>query len=447
MAQAQEPSPSDTPTPAATAEQKQAESVAETPVSAPLPAPSVTPMPTPPPNAVPLGPEPGVPQPELPCKIDEVRWIGLTRTHQYVVERELPWRPGDIVSAEDYKLGLDRLGNLTGFTEVKGWLETREGKNIAVFRVDERWTIKPVLSGAFGGNSFWVILGVSERNLLGHNLFAEVLYQNFNGVHGGRLYFENPRMFNTFTDFVAVAESMMRTRPFNVVQRTKGRVGAYKLMFKDMLQFGGAGEVFSDNFYPSQPAGVMEFTTPVFGWFIEPQIRYGRIWRTRNLLEGRTVELKPQLGYVAQGVPKYFAQAVLEAVSFWKLVERINIVGRIRAGTTTSVPHQMIFFLGGTDYVRGYADNTFQLDHFALFNFDFRVVTLDKNWLAILPYVFTDGIVGTGTVQGFRAGLSVGAGLLFTIPWIAASELRVDVSLPIQQPLGPALGFSTVYFY
>ena len=83
---------------------------------------------------------------QWPTRIGELEVTGLWRTELFIVQNELPWRPGELVTEAAWKLGLARLWNLGLFSRVDGQLHCDGGDVRAQLSLEERWTLNPLFS-------------------------------------------------------------------------------------------------------------------------------------------------------------------------------------------------------------------------------------------------------------------------------------------------------------
>jgi outer membrane protein assembly factor BamA len=386
-------------------------------------------------------------EPLFPIRIDALEIHGLVRTHEDIVVRELPWRVGAIVTREEFELGITRLWNTPLFSMVHGAIERREGKNVAIIEVDERWPLTPVIELQSGGNATWFHLGATDRNLLGRYLEVEAFYEYFNAKSGGRVWFRDPRFLNERVELVIVADRLMRTRPDYVVRTTRGRVELNHLVVQDLVKYGVRVDGLADDFLPPTEGSNPSLPGDLRALIVEPGLRVGRIDYVRLRDKGLALETRVAIGTTTRSDATTFRRvtSVLEANAI--AGTRWNFGVRAIAGHVSHQPDEMQFFIGGLDLLRGYPDNHFKATAFALYNADVKLIAFDSQWLAILPVVFSDGATIRRDDGSSDAAFSVGGGTIFVIPKIADSQLRIDVGVPLRPPYHPGVGFGTAAFF
>src|SRR5579883_1172895 len=169
------------------------------------------PAPAPAPRTAASAPAP--PEVALPARIDAIELLGLTRTSEFVVMRELPWHPGEVVTRAAFDLGVTRLWNTPIFSRVDAHVVRKGDRTVAVFELEERWPLTPLVEFQSGGNATWFHLGASHRNVLGKYLELEGFYEYFNGQSGGRVWFRDARLFDERLELKLGLERLMRPRP------------------------------------------------------------------------------------------------------------------------------------------------------------------------------------------------------------------------------------------
>lgn len=372
----------------------------------------------------------------LPARIDdiEVRQSGgLWTTTHHVVERELPWKRGESVTGEDWQVGLRRLWNTQIFARVDGWLERRGERLVAVIVIEERWSLIPAFELMHGGKALWLRAGLSEHNLFGRYLQTDLLYEYFDGQHGGLAIYRDPRFLDKRLELRAQLSRTMRPRPDFVVQRTLARMEVLRLERDDTIRFGGALEAFDDGFLPSiderATPGPLPERMQSFGF--EPSLRFGRVDSKRIQYGGTSFETRPHVHVAfADGASAY--GGIVNELLVFRPVWRFTFALRARVAVQTRTPgRQLDYWLGGLDTIRGYRDNYTRANVYGLGNAEVRFVAFDTDWLACELAVFADASASRAPREKPSATFSFGPGLRFFIPKLVDSELRFDLPFAI----------------
>jgi hemolysin activation/secretion protein len=383
----------------------------------------------------------------LPARIDAIVVHGLVRTKERVVLRELPWRVGTVVSQADFELGITRLWDTTMFAHVAGRVTRRGDVNVAVLELEERFPIRPVFEFQTGGDAAWIHLGLSYRNILGQNLDSEAFYEDFDGKGGGSIWFRDSRLFNERLELIVLTDRLMRSRPNYVVRTTRGRLELNYQVMKDLIRFGMRFDVRSDDFFQPIHGNNPALPGTVQAAIVEPDFRIGRVDTIRLRDSGFSLEARTALGDTTVPGAPAFRRLWLDMNANAMSGDHWNFGLRVQAGTVTNQPDEMQFFIGGLDLLRGYPDNYFQANACAIYNTDVKYVLFDWTWLAVIPEVFSDGAAIRRTNGTNDAAFSTGAGVIFVIPKLVDSLLRVDVAVPLRPPYTPGLSTGTAVFF
>lgn len=366
----------------------------------------------------------------LPARVDAVEITGLTRTKPYVARREIGFGEGDEVTTAMLDLAVARLWNTSIFAHVKGRVVRREGRVIAAFVLEDRFTLNPLIGYGFGGSAFFFRVGASENNLFGHFLEAQAQYQFFDGFHGGQVIFRNPRTFGRRLETSVAAERLVRPRPGFADQRTLARFEVLALADEDVLRVGARVDAFADRFLPPLE-GPERFPAATETLLFEPSARVGRVDTVRLRQKGASLEVRQGVGATSSPVTSAYTQTTAELLAFVVAGERWNFAMRARLATISRVPEHLELYVGGLDLLRGYLDNYVRTRGYVLYNLEVRYVAFDSTWIALMPVAFTDGMASEVAP---RARFSAGVGLRVLVPKFVGTGLRFDLAVPFYQP-------------
>jgi hypothetical protein len=370
--------------------------------------------------------------PDHDLRVRAIKIEGLVRTHEYVVRRELGFTEGDTITRAQLDLAVTRLWNTTIFAHVDVDVVQEGDEDVIVFRLEDRWTLNPLLSGGYGGNAKYIRVGLSDNNLLGHFLELQGQYENFEGFHGGQIIFHHPRVFDRRLDLLVQAERLVRTRPGFSDQRSQAIVELATLADSDRLRIGMRVSFFADRFLPPvdpPPFYPKETETFLFG----PTFRIGRIDIIRIRQTGASFELRPGVGFTNSDVVHQYATMTGEILAFKMVGERWNFAARFRASNVSETPPHLELYAGGLDLVRGFPDNFVRTRAFALSNLEARFVAFDSTWIALVPTVFVDAIAARSPNGTPGTAVSAGGGVRILIPKFVGTGLRADLAVPLSE--------------
>lgn len=373
-----------------------------------------------------------------PQRLDAVEVQGLSWTKEFVVLRELPWKPGDVVTQEAYELGTTRLWNTDLFSRIEPRVEPRpEGKTVVVYVIEERFSLNPLLSFGIGGGRWWFRVGANDVNWFGRYLEWGVRYERFDVYNGGQGWLRDPRLFGKRLTGLVQVDYLFRPRPEYVRRRLGGTLDLSGEL-DDVTRAGLKLEVFRDE-YLDPLEGAPNLPPTLLAAQLTGFARIGRVDTVRLRQAGWSFELRPSLGAAFTRAAPLYAQLFLELLWFKLLGERFNVAVRAQAGLSTDAPTEQRFQLGGLDLVRGYADSFVRTESFALTNVEVRATLFDSMWFAIVAAAFVDAAIAE---QGgfLRPLLSVGGGVRLLVPRLVKTGLRGDVAVTLAGR--PEVGFS-----
>jgi outer membrane protein assembly factor BamA len=374
-----------------------------------------------------------------PRRIDAIEVKGVSWTKEFVVLRELPWKAGELVSEEHWQLGTTRLWNTDLFSRIDAVIEARDdGRTVAVLTIEERFSLNPLFSFGIGGGRWWFRVGANDVNWFGRYLEWGVRYERFDIYNGGQGWLRDPRLFNKRLIGLVQVDYLFRPRPEYTRRRLAGTVDLSGEL-NDVTRTGLKLEVFYDQYLnPLEGTAVLppELVAGQLTWFQ----RIGRVDTVRLRQTGWSFELRETFGVASSGPSTLYAQLFMELLWFKLLGERFNLAVRSQAGLTTDAPTELLFYLGGLDLVRGYADSVLRAHKFALVNGEARGVIFDTMWVALMAAVFVDGALAEVVPGTVTPLFSLGGGLRLLSPRLVKTGIRADVAVTLTGR--PAVGFS-----
>ncbi|MFZ9518902.1 MAG: POTRA domain-containing protein [Silvanigrellaceae bacterium] len=142
-----------------------------------------------------------------------IQLVGLVRTTEEFVFREIGLEPGQIVSEAEVEAVAQRLRNTNFFVSVEVALEAgTEGRTNLRFDFREKWTLTPVLRGGTGGGVEFLVAGLYDLNLLGRGIEAGLQYEQYAGEPGVNLWWRQPNFLSTA--WKSGVEVQVGNRPF-----------------------------------------------------------------------------------------------------------------------------------------------------------------------------------------------------------------------------------------
>ena len=377
-------------------------------------------------------------QAQWPQRIDAVEVKGVSWTKEFVVLRELPWHAGDTVSLEDWELGTTRLWNTDLFSRIDPKIELRDdGSHVAVYEIEERFSLNPLFSFGIGGGRWWFRAGANDVNWFGRYLEWGVRYERFDIYNGGQGWLRDPRLFGKRLMGLIQLDYLFRPRP-EYVRRRLGGTAELSGELNDVTRAGLKLEVFRDE-YLNPLEGEPVLPPTLLAGQLTSLLRMGRVDTVRLRQKGWSFELRESLGVASSGPQTMYAQLFLELMWFKLLGDRFNVAVRVQGGLSTDAPTELRYYLGGLDLIRGYADSLVRTQRFVLTNLELRGTVFDSTWFAIVAAAFVDGALADDGTH-LQPLLSAGGGLRLLIPRLVKTGVRADVAVTLVGR--PLAGFS-----
>jgi outer membrane protein assembly factor BamA len=373
--------------------------------------------------------------PAWPRVIGGLQTEHLSWTRVETLERELPWKKGESVTKEQWELGLTRLWNTDLFSRIDARVETRDGKDVAIFDVEERFSLNPLFSFGVGGGAWWFRVGANDVNWLGRYLEWGVRYERFDVYNGGQGWLRDPRLFDKRLSGLLQVEYLVRPRPDYARRRMAGILEVQGEV-DDLTRLGVRLDVFHDE-YLAPRVGAAVLPENLWAAQLTFSVKVGRVDTIRLRQTGWSLELKQVAGGASPALP--YLQTLLELLWFKPLGERWNLAVRGQGALSSAVPTELGFYVGGLDLVRGYADSLVRTQAYALVNAEARVTLFDSMWFAIVGAGFVDAAI---TGPDLRPLVSAGAGVRLLVPRLVRTGIRVDgaVTLIGRPEFGLSLG-------
>jgi outer membrane protein insertion porin family len=373
-------------------------------------------------------------------RIEAVKIEGLQKTHEYVVTRELTFKPGDVFNINAVNISLKRLFQLQYFSDVKAQPSpgTQPETVVVTILVTEQKTAT-VGFGAGYSNVTGIegFITVRDSNFGGNGQTVQVQYTTtavFGTSYG--IAFHEPYFLGTRT--------ALDLQGFNQVTiPTDYSLGLNNAFQYNLTQTGGSVQFTS----PLDPINSIIYgfrsvtstfgqpfigTPPPAGFVFTPgqvnALLLGVSQDTRNdptaATSGEHIIIGAELAFQVLGGSFAFQKYEVDYTRFFPVGAESTIVGRVHVGySPVPMPLQEQFFLGGQSTLRGFAISRFRGDEEALVQVEYHFP------LSQLP--FMEHFTGISMVLFFDAGDAQPTG--------GSLSLKTDVGIGFQvkTPVGP----------
>ncbi len=396
---------------------------------------------------------------------------GLWRTHPSVVEAELRLIPGEVWTLQHHEDSRVRLCDVRIFRDVTFYLTQAPKNEVNVHVVlDERWAILPVIKISGGGNAVALALGVRDANFWGKYITTRLQYENFAGEHGVRGWVWDRQFLGGPNHLYVEGSSTSRAR---LLFRRDGEVeGAYDesrsgglvRVRRELWQnfWVGGGVVlrldrFGDDLLTQQQRELNRAlpASPVpsnaFVSLARLDVLLGRVYLHEFRFHGNRAWFSYEVSHGLLGSDLDFHRASLELQSALLLPWRSNLAARLWIAASNVTAIQELFYVGGFDRVRAFADGQFRGSSAWSWNLEYRIPSIDTRWFVLQHVVFLDaGDAADSWADLVGSGLppwSTGVGVRLSSPKIHRARIRVDYGFAFGEQFAHGITFGTQQFF
>jgi outer membrane protein assembly factor BamA len=401
-------------------------------------------------------------------RVNAIEIQGLMRTQHFVVERELTFRAGGLVTRAQLEESVQRLRNIGLFRIAEYTLVPKDATGVeidVVLLVDERWTILPFFNISAGGDLFSLLAGIYDINLLGRYLEAGGRYQRLGDTNSVLFWFHDPRFLDQrqflgaqfwWTNRIRYLYDNSGQLEGGYLRERRAAVLATNREISKNLSLGGGLVLQHDRFSydlvrddiatkqrisglpQGQEHGVLSLSAAV-----------GRIDQDSYLREGIQLTQTFSASNQLWGSSESYVESRTQLLAFKRFVGKQNIGMRFGVGMTSAEHIENQFFLGGLDTVRGFYDSRFRGPFHWFLNTEYRIPSLDHRWLVLHHVLFFDavGVSDRSSLLWDADGASAGIGLRIISPKIYQFVARIDYALPLKGTGTTPLSFGVQQFF
>lgn len=401
-------------------------------------------------------------------RTDTIEIQGLDRTEPFVVERELLFRAGAIVTRKQLEESVQRLRNLGLFRIAQYTLIPMDPRGInvrVVITVDERWTLMPFFNISFGGDLFSLLTGIYDVNTFGRFLEAGFRYQRLGTTNSYVVWFRDPRFLN---QRMSIATELWWTNRLRYLYDNDGNAQSGYLRERQTLRIAfakelskfltlGTGLTLLNDTYRldlvpddlAQAQVSLGLPKAQFITALNVNATVGRIDDDSYLRDGVELAQGFSVSTTALGSSENFVESGTQLLAFKKLPWKQNIGLRWGVGMTSADHPENQFFLGGLDTVRGFYDSRFTGAFYWYLNSEYRIPSIDHPWFTLQHTAFFDaaGVSDRPSNMWDADGASAGIGLRLLSPKIYRFGGRIDYAIPVKGTGTTPLSFGVQQFF
>ncbi|MBR0518250.1 BamA/TamA family outer membrane protein, partial [bacterium] len=384
--------------------------------------------------------------------VEDIKVEGNTRTKDYVVFRHMNTKVGQILKRKRIQKDLERLNHIGYFSSVNIEPEagSEMGKVVLAIKVKEQKTGQVTLGlGYTGGGSGAVRSGVTGG--------VSVSERNFKGTGwGGSAQFQ-----------AGVNSDIVRLSVFNPAinsNRDSISFSFYTQNYNELTQVVPNSDPIAYSYYDDKRTGfIVSYGHPLSEFFtVYLALKTEKIKLTRSgiseyepigLFDGRANSgtlsavydnrddlFNPKSGTFINasvqsaggflGGDEEFTKTQLEIRKYIPIGKKMTLALRAWGGAVNgdSFSSSDVFYLGGTDSLRGYHDNIFMGDRMILLNAELRFPIAKLTVLS--GAIFVDAGNAWFASQGSsKLHTDAGVGLRLTLPTLGLGVIRLDYAM------------------
>lgn len=415
-------------------------------------------------------------------RVDAIVVQGLLRTHRDVIERELLFEEGDVVTTEEVEESIQRLRNTEIFRQVDyrfadrqigahralgGVEEARaEEARLLEIRVEERWTLTAFFQFGQGGDTFQIMVGAMDVNWRGQNQHLGGTYSRLGDANSFALWFRDPGLFDG--DYKLALRTELNNRIYTFYDADgdieggfmrRRRFASFRLdrQWQRRLTAGLRSSVAADEFSYDMVGDQRRRAQQRRGGLTGPMqtLRFGVATEVGRLdddefqVAGTRLDAEFDQGIHFGDAERLSRQFRATLHHFVDLPRRGTLAMRGQIGFRSTDVDHLQFFAGGLDTVRGTFDMRHRGKHHWLGNAEVRIPSIKHDRLVIQNTAFVDG-VGVTEIPSQVLDLTAattGVGLRVIFRDMHAMIVRLDYALPVWGADGPALSFGAGQFF
>ncbi len=394
---------------------------------------------------------------------------GLHRTREIVVRRELLFREGDYLTTRALMQSVQNLKNLQLFSYVRPFLELQAGNKVKlILSLQEKWTTIPFMSYRQGGGTRFFYFGLYDINTWGRYIEAGFQYENWNGEHGGMLWFRNPRFLHKRSTLGINLWSTQK--PTFLYDRDGKDQGSYilkqqqinfsiKKELRNVFEFGLLLEYSKDKLHSLELTPALDDKTrntirnhrQVTTLLNTLTLRLGKLNYDIDIVSGRKTELLLSHSEAGVGSDESFNKLKWVNQYYWQLPRRSYIATNFTLAATDTPLLQEYYFVGGFEHIRGYLAGQFRDKAYWQFNAEYRIPSYRSPWIILQHIFFLDAVNSAASARNLNKFdnnvYSAGIGVRLISPRIYKFNGRLDFALLTSDKSQISLSFGTHHFF
>lgn len=376
-------------------------------------------------------------------KIADIRFTNLKSSKPSFLKSNLLSEAGQVLSDSLLALDMQRLGNLASINRADYSIDTIGDEIVVTFDVEEVRTLLPVLnSGAVEGNTF-IEIGFTDINWGGRGHQVSASYQNNDTRHGGKFFFQNPRIKNSNWGFNSSLSSWASREPLFFTDQTViynydndgiGLTAIRHLNYNNQIQLGATYFVETyDKFGEAQP----DFDGPIFlrqaKWLSKVFYSHNKVNSYFFYLTGTKYQSNFQAVYNTFD-NTLFLSLQFQLSNYLRVSKKGNFANQIRIGVASNSDSPFAPFVADSNInIRGIGNRIDRGTAQIIINSEYRHTVMFKKKWALQVTAFSD--LGTWRNPGGSLGdlfnpdqfrLFVGGGIRIIYHRVYGAILRID---------------------
>lgn len=335
--------------------------------------------------------------------VEEVRFTGDFKTQEWVLRNEIDLTEGSEFDLETWTLDRKRLATLSIFSKVESDTHHTSTGLIIEYRLDEVWTLIPLLNVGGEIDNLDIDIGILDKNFLGTYIEPGFIYSYFEDRSSYSWWLNMPRLLSRY---YSVSLSFARKHSREPADRLGERY-AFEYDRKRTVAATGVQRRFSEMFlaglgfqYSRERYTLLPDTLEPIN--LEPErdqvklkysagVTFGRVYYDNFFFDGQEIAVIGELfSYDRDDYRPKFFNVYMHASSFVSLNDRFNFCNKFFFGTSKTAELLPLYAVSGHSNIRGEEDKVRRGSKIYFSNNEIRMRAIQNSWLHSQLAAFVD---------------------------------------------------------
>ncbi len=351
-------------------------------------------------------------------------------------------------------------------TDVFSRVDLKVSEKTLIFDVEEKWTLIPVIRGAFGGGIPLYVVGGYNIHTLGRLWTVGAEMRKYgSAAPGGVIYAKAPRWLDgRYSLGFELWKDFRKRNVYDDALQIKGTLDTEQDYFRTLflvpsdsqitghLQFGAQYEYKVSRFarYEARTESssmLLKSESGAQSHFVGPGFVYDNVQVDQLRLHGIRAQI-----FSGTLISKELTRAKTESESYgFYAFENtdVDLAGHYFFGSVDSEDVKDIYFLGGLESVRGLPDSSLVGNKAFYYNLELRHILFQSHYLQVQNALFLDEGYAAMSFAELKTArrTTAGFGFRFNVPQVYRLLVRVDYGWGLQQDSGQGFSIGIGQFF